>query len=36
MEESRNVFKILTHKLTGNIYLGRPRRRRGDNITMDF
>ena len=36
MEEGRSVFKILTGKPTGNIHLGRPRRRWEDNIRMDL
>ena len=36
MEESRSAFKILTGKPTGNRPLGRPRRRREDNIRMDL
>ena len=32
MEEGRSAFKILTGKPTGNIPLGRPRRRWEDNI----
>ena len=35
MEEGRNVFKILTDKLTGKKSLGWPRRRWEDNIRMD-
>ena len=31
-EEGRSAFKILTGKPTGNIPLGRPRRRLEDNI----
>ena len=36
MGEGRKVFKILTGKPTGNIPLGRPRRRWEDNIRMDL
>ena len=36
MEEGRRAFKMLTGKLTGNIPLGRPRRRWEDNIRMDL
>ena len=36
MEESRSAFKILTVKPTGNIPIGRPRRRWEDNIRMDL
>ena len=36
MEEGRSVFKILTGKPTGKRPLGRPRRRREDNIRMDL
>ena len=36
MEEGRSAFKILTGKPTGNIPLGRPRRRWEDNIRMDL
>ena len=36
MEEGRSAFKILTGKLTGNIPLGRPRRKWEDNIIMDL
>ena len=32
----RSAFKILTDKLTGNRYLGRPWRRWKDNIRMDL
>ena len=31
-----SAFTVLTGKLTGNIYLGRPRRRWGYNIRMDL
>ena len=34
MEEGRSVFNILTGNFTGNIPLGRPRRRWEDNIRM--
>ena len=34
MEEGRSVFKILTGKPTGKRPLGRPRRRREDNIRI--
>ena len=33
---SQNAFKILTGKPTGKRPLGRPRRRREDNIGMDL
>jgi len=36
MEEGRSAFKILTGKLTAKRPLGRPRRRREDNIRMDL
>jgi hypothetical protein len=36
MEEGRSAFRILTGKPTGNIPLGRPRRRWEDNIRMDL
>ena len=36
MEESRSAFKISTGKPTGNIPLGRPRRRWEDNIRMNL
>ena len=36
MEEGRSAFKILTGKPTGKRPLGRPRRRREDNIRMDL
>ena len=36
MEEGKSAFKILTGNSTGNIYLGRPRRRWEDNIRMDL
>ena len=35
LEEVRSAFKILTGKPTGNRPLGRPKRRREDNIRMD-
>ena len=35
MEKGRSAFKMLTGKLTGEIPLGRPRRRWEDNIRMD-
>ena len=35
MEEGRSAFKILTGKPTGKRLLGRPRRRREDNIRME-
>ena len=35
MEEGRSAFKMLTGKPTGKRPLGRPRRRREDNIRMD-
>ena len=35
MQEVRSAFKILTGKPTGNRPLGRPKRRREDNIRMD-
>ena len=34
MEEGRSAFKMLTGKPTGKRPLGRPRRRREDNIRM--
>ena len=34
LEEGKGTFKILTGKSTGNIPLGRPRRRWEDNIRM--
>jgi hypothetical protein len=34
MEEGRSAFKILTSKFTGKRPLGRPTRRREDNIRM--
>ena len=36
MEESRSAFKMLTCKPTGKRPLGRPRRRREDNVRMDL
>ena len=36
MEEGRSAFKIITGKPTGKRPLGRPRRRREDNIRMDL
>ena len=36
MEGSRSAFKILTGKPTGKRPLGKPRRRREDNIRMDL
>ena len=36
MEEGRSAFKILTRKPTGKRPLGRPRRRRENNIRMDL
>ena len=36
MEEDRSTFKILTGIPTGRRPLGRPRRRREDNIKMDL
>ena len=36
MEGGRSAFKTLTGKSTGNTPLGRPRRRRKDNIRMDL
>ena len=36
MEKGRSAFKILTGTPAGNIPLGRPRRRREDNIRMDI
>ena len=35
MEEGRSAFKILTGKPTGNIPLGRCRRRWADNISLE-
>jgi hypothetical protein len=35
MEEMRNAYKILVGKPKGNRPLGRPRRRREDNIRTD-
>ena len=36
LEESRSAFKILTGKRVGKKPLGRPRRRREDNIITDI
>ena len=36
MEKGRSAFKILTGTRTGKRPLGRPRRRRKDNIRKDF
>jgi hypothetical protein len=36
MEEGKNAFKNLTGKSTGNIQLGRPRRRCEENISIDL
>ena len=36
IEEGRRAFKILTGKPTGKRPLGRPRRRREDNIRMNL
>jgi hypothetical protein len=36
MEEGRSAFKILAGTPTGKISLGRPRRRREDNIRKDL
>ena len=36
MEEGRSAFKISTDKPTRKRPLGRPRRRRDDNIRMDL
>ena len=36
LEEGRSAFKILTGKPTGKRPLGRPRRRRENNIRMDL
>ena len=36
MKEGRSAFKILIGKSTGKRPLGRPMRRWGDNIRMDF
>ena len=36
MEEGRSAFKIITGKPTGNLPLGRPRRRWEDNIRMEM
>jgi hypothetical protein len=36
MGEKRNAYRILVAKPEGKISLGRPRRRRVDNIKMDL
>ena len=36
MEQSRNTHRILVEKPEGKRSLGRPRRRREDNIKMNF
>ena len=36
MEQSRNAYRVLVEKPEGERPLGRPRRRWGDNIKMDF
>ena len=36
MGEIRSGFKILTHKPTGKILIGRHKRRREDNIRIDL
>jgi hypothetical protein len=36
MGEDRNVYKVLMGKPEGKRPLGRPRRRWGDGIRMDF
>ena len=36
MEKGRSAFEILSGKPTGNIPLGRPRRRWEDNIRMNL
>ena len=36
MEEGRGVHRVLVGKPEGKRPLGRPRRRRGDNIRMDL
>ena len=36
MEEGRSALKILTDKTTGKGPLGKPRRRREDNVRMDL
>ena len=36
MEKSRSAFKVLTGKHTGKRPLGRPRRRREDNIRKEL
>jgi hypothetical protein len=35
MREERGVHRVLVGKPEGNRHLGRPSRRRGDNIKMD-
>ena len=36
MEQSRNAYRVLMRKPEGKRPLGRPRRRREDNIKMDL
>jgi hypothetical protein len=36
MEEKRNAYRILVEKPEGKKLLGRPRRRRVDNIKIDL
>ena len=36
MEQSRNAYRVLVLKPEGKRSLGRPRRRREDNIKMDL
>ena len=36
MDKGKSSFKILTGKPAGKIYLGRPKRRKEDNIRMDL
>jgi hypothetical protein len=36
MGEGRDVFRVLVGKLEGKRPLGRPRRRREDNVRMDL
>ena len=36
MGERRGIYSVLVGKLEGSISLGRPRRRREDNIKMDL
>ena len=36
MEQSRNAYRVLVGKPEGKRPLGRPRRRREDNINLDF